>query len=335
MTNDPVAAKLRQLLLTEFTEAELMQLCKELGLNYDALQGIGAFGKTRALIEEARSKGKLRLLQKRVRDLRPLAYFQAGFASEEPLEIQTKQVATQRKRTTSSSRSPLLVFLTGTAIAAAVFLLLPLTFRSASPPSEDFSTTPEKEAAANFSEAVAASTGLPSISEIATPTSPPSPLASTTPEVETTLEAETTAPLPTPDTPGLHPAVSVIYQANEQLREFFRGEEDIRALEAHWEPELVEQLSTFANTRLMRLMRLAPSQRSALRVQLSYVRPPALVDEFAGEAVVSAREYWEYTTEVNRVRVCETRDYLYRLRKTDDRFRIYAYTGRLVSNRCQ
>ncbi len=347
MKNDPVAARLRQLLLTEFTEAELAQLCKELGMNYENLQGIGLFGKTRALIEEARSRGKLRLLQRRVRDLRPLAYFQAGFASEEePLDLHTKHITTRRRQSSSSRRtlSSFFALLVGIGIVVIVFLLLPLTLRSTSTSLSEASsaaTTSQQEGKNLRAPEVAEplSTAMPLVLETATPDLPSSSSSSllvATPEPAAQTSASDATP-PVVPTLAAHPAVDVIYQANEQLKGFFQGQEDIRALEAYWEPDLVEQLSNFAGVRLMRLMRLAPNQRSALRVQMSYVKPPALLDEVASknEVVVSAREYWEYTTEVNRVRLCETRDYQYWLRKTDDRFRIYAYTGRLISSRCQ
>lgn len=78
---DPTLVKLRELLLNEFTEAELASLCADLGLNYESLPGTGAFGKTRGMVEAARSQDKLRALQSRLRELRPEAYAAAGLTA--------------------------------------------------------------------------------------------------------------------------------------------------------------------------------------------------------------------------------------------------------------
>ena len=83
---DQTTAKLRELLLNEFSEPELEQLCQDIGLNYAALPGTGTFGKTRELVEMARSQDKLRLLQSRLRELRPAAYAAANIQVVQPIE---------------------------------------------------------------------------------------------------------------------------------------------------------------------------------------------------------------------------------------------------------
>ncbi|MCS7087788.1 MAG: hypothetical protein NZL91_03720 [Thermoflexales bacterium] len=329
--NDPATAKLRELLLAEFTEAELVQLCKELGLNYEALPGIGTFGKTRALIEEARVQGKLRLLQRRVRDLRPLAYLQSGIPTEDS-GLQNLPPPSQRSFPAASKRTTaVLILFIGAAVAVVSGLVLlqpspsPLMMDSATQPG----ATPETIATSN--PPLLAESPTPLIAALPTSLPSPTPYASPTP-----MPTPTSVPTATPEL-GLrdaHPAVRAVYEANERLREFFIGKEDYRALESQWSSSLVERLRKFANERLLRLMRLTPEQRTALNVQFKYVRPPTLVDEFASEAVVSTREYWEYTTSLNTAQICETRDYSYRLRKEGDGYRIYAYNSRLISSRC-
>lgn len=79
---DPTLVKLREVLLNEFNEAELASLCRDIGLNYEALPGTGAFGKTREIIEAARAQDKLRPLHNRLRELRPEAYAAAGLGPQ-------------------------------------------------------------------------------------------------------------------------------------------------------------------------------------------------------------------------------------------------------------
>jgi len=78
---DQTLLKLRELLLNEFSELELISLCQDIGLDYHALPGAGTFGKTREMIEVARAQDKVRMLQSRVRELKPTAYVAAGFLS--------------------------------------------------------------------------------------------------------------------------------------------------------------------------------------------------------------------------------------------------------------
>ncbi|MCL5999788.1 MAG: hypothetical protein M1546_27550 [Chloroflexi bacterium] len=78
--NEQNLTKLRELLLDEFNEEQLATLCQDIGINYAELGGVGAFGKTREIVEVARSRRLLNALAARVRDLRPEAYTATGIA---------------------------------------------------------------------------------------------------------------------------------------------------------------------------------------------------------------------------------------------------------------
>ena len=81
--NEQNLTKLRELLLDEFNEEELAALCQDIGINYAELGGVGAFGKTREIVEVARSRRLLNALAARVRALRPEAYTAGGTAGAE------------------------------------------------------------------------------------------------------------------------------------------------------------------------------------------------------------------------------------------------------------
>jgi hypothetical protein len=103
---DQNLAKLREILLNEFTEAELVSLCKDIGLNYEMLPGAGTFGKTREIVEAARTQDKLRALQTRIRELRPDAYDSASIAPSVVAVAPSAATTATSRATTVSPQSP-------------------------------------------------------------------------------------------------------------------------------------------------------------------------------------------------------------------------------------
>lgn len=98
--------KLRELLLNEFSEAELITLCRDIGIHYESLLGAGTFGKTREMVEAARAQDKLRALQSRLRELRPEAYAATGIGIPAVTEVGvTDSAGTTATRLTPSQRT--------------------------------------------------------------------------------------------------------------------------------------------------------------------------------------------------------------------------------------
>ena len=67
-------SQLREILLNEFTEAEVEVLCDKVGISFANLSGTGLFGKTRELLLIAQQHNRLDQLKAHVRAMRPNAF---------------------------------------------------------------------------------------------------------------------------------------------------------------------------------------------------------------------------------------------------------------------
>jgi hypothetical protein len=67
-------SQLREILLNEFTEAEVEVLCDKVGISFTDLSGTGIFGKTRELLLIAQQHNRLDQLKAHVRAMRPNAF---------------------------------------------------------------------------------------------------------------------------------------------------------------------------------------------------------------------------------------------------------------------
>ncbi|MCS6773089.1 MAG: hypothetical protein NZ693_03140, partial [Thermoflexales bacterium] len=158
---------------------------------------------------------------------------------------------------------------------------------------------------------------------------------SATPEPAPAEPAISETRVPTEAQPAAHPAVQTIRDANEELVALFTGRKDAAALQPLWMPSALDLLIGFATVRLPRAMRVSADQRDTIQASYEYLRAPALVDERGNTAVVTSREYWQFSTTVNNVVICETRDYTYTLVVEGDGYRIRTFSGRLLSTRCR
>lgn len=68
------ASQLREILLNEFTEAEVEALCEKLDIEYSRLAGTGVFGKTRELLALLQQQNRLSHLRAHMRAMRPHAF---------------------------------------------------------------------------------------------------------------------------------------------------------------------------------------------------------------------------------------------------------------------
>ncbi|GIV84753.1 MAG: hypothetical protein KatS3mg052_1760 [Candidatus Roseilinea sp.] len=366
---DQLIPKLRELLLNEFSEPELIALCKDIGLDYEALPGAGAFGKTREIIEAARAQDKLRMLQSRLRELKPEAYAISISAAVTPEETQADSPAHSERETKAGSLvprtiPPLLILLALVISASLIFSTL-----SGNPASQAMpQAVPEVTSTSRPQPTLAASapTVQPeTIAAMATPANSPSAAAdgfptapAEMPEADSSAMAASTA-LPTPEPTALptpepaptlppsptatdaltaeeaHPAAMTIRQINDQLMLFYTGKASADDLEYFWTSRALKTVMDFGNIRLPRAMRIAPNRRDALEIKHEYLRAPRIISETESGAVVASREFWHYANALNRNEVCEVRDYIYDMVRDEERYRVRSIQSRLVQSGCE
>jgi hypothetical protein len=364
---DSTPAKLRELLLNEFSEEELSALCASLDIDYDRLAGTGTFGKSRALIDTVKSQDKMRALQAKVRELRPAAYETASFATiQAPATMETPAAtpAPTRQQTTPSNRTSLWPWLALALIVllctiAGMVLLLP-RLQTASQPAANV-TVPLTASTAQSIDAAPTETP-PAIVEVTdsldkgagvlTGTEPapqtnatavgttiaPTQSASTVAAIVITVTATPTpggnAITPTTTATDTHPSIRVIRALNDQLPKFYTGEVDAQALQQHWTGEALRSVIAFGTVRLPRAMRIQPSQRNTIQATFEYRREPALVSATDDTAVVTTREFWRYANTVNATVICEVRDYVYNFLRVDGQFKVGTFNSRIVESGC-
>jgi len=334
---DQTLAKLRELLLNEFTEAELEQICRDIGLDYASLPGAGAFGKTRELVESVRTQDKLRQLQNRMRELRPGAYANAN--------IQITDAATVSATSSASSRGvswlPILAIglVVVLCVAAGAALLLnrpgqataPVAAATSMPTTQaplavaepTQATTTDSSTASQITETQSAqvATDLPATVTAATATSLPTPIP-------------TPGPSATPNANESHPAALVIRDLNQQLPQFYLGKATANDLQTYWTGDAWRSVVNFGTTKLPRVMRVPPASRGNLDVTYSYDTVPALVSERGGTIIVNARETWRYANAANAIEICEMRDYVYTMINDGGKFKVREFTSKLLKSGC-
>ncbi|PJF47370.1 MAG: hypothetical protein D6709_01135 [Chloroflexi bacterium] len=367
--NDQILPKLRELLLNEFSEPELIALCKEIGLDYEALPGTGAFGKTREILAAARAQDKLRMLQNRLRELKPEAYAISIGAAVTPAEAQADSPAHSERGTKAGSPAPrtILPLLMLLALVIGASLIFPTL--SGNPASQAApQAVPEVTSTSRPQPTLAASapTVQPeTIAAMATPADSPSATAdgfqtapAEMPETDSSTMATSTA-LPTPEPTALptpeptptplpsptatdalsaeeaHPAAMTIRQINDQLLLFYSGKASAEDLEYFWTSKALKTVVDFGNIRLPRAMRIAPNRRDALEIKHEYLRAPRIISETESSAVVASREFWHYANSLNRNEVCEVRDYIYDMVRDEERYRVRSIQSRLVRSGCE
>lgn len=362
---DSTPAKLRELLLNEFSEEELNALCVSLGIDYDKLAGTGTFGKSRALIDTAKSQDKLRALQAKVRELRPAAYETAGFATlAESVTTETSAVApVPASSRTISTRTSLWPWIALAAIVllctvAGMMLLLPrlqaanqpgttptiAIATQMTPPADDPTETPPAivEVTDSLDKGAGALTGTePALQVNATVVGgaaiAPESTATTAAIVitVTATPAATGAITSTTTATDTHLSIGVIRALNDQLPKFYTAEVDVQGLQRYWTGEALRSVVAFGTVRLPRAMRIQPSQRNTIQATYEYRREPALTRAGDDTAVVTSREFWRYATSANATVICEVRDYVYNLVRVDGQFKVSTFNSRIVESGCE
>lgn len=342
--NEQINTSLRELLLSQFNEEELTQLCADVGLNYAILPGEGAFGKTRAMLMTTQSNNKLYTLIARVRDLRPEAYAESQLPEllvNHPPEATAASGPAPAPRATSRAEATAatpdaapapkrdlrkiitLIAAIGLALLACMLLgdgLLGLLNGATAGPG-------------------AVSGGLPTLAPV-TPAPLPSaipPTAALTPGLPT---AATSAPAPAltsapAQPPAASPAAQRVLDLNQQLIAYYEGKVTADALTEFWTVEGAKEPVAFKDTTLPRVMQLSrPVAPGAVAASVKYVQNPVASAETADGAVVNTREFWKYINTASGQSGCETRDYVYTFVTEGGTLKAKDVSGKLVASGC-
>jgi hypothetical protein len=333
---DQNLARFRDFLVIEFNEQQLEQLCQEIGLNYSDLPGMGAYGKTREMIEAARNGSSLNSLMSRARELRPDAFQSAKIADA---DTETHGNVEPRVRPAMSSSSITEGDTPGTNLGTSlknaltprvrliamivVLLLLAVALLSVilpKPGGSTATTVPTADVAAVAATQTAEASGMLSTT------------LPTTTEMTGTQPVDN-APVATP-VPAEHAAIIAVRTANDTVIQFLGGtakEDDVRK---YFVGAPFKAVTDFAYKTLVKSLGINLAAGEKANVTLNYVREPSVQDETTDAATVSSREYWKYTNPDTNRSICDTRDYTYTLIKNADTYQITGLKSTLVSGKC-
>ncbi len=349
--NDPNLARFRDFLIVEFSEEQLAELCQDVGLNYADLPGTGAYGKTRELIEIARSRRLLGALMSRAKELRPDAYRNAsikdveqeGAAEAIPL-VEPKSdspamteseggVQMLQRPDPQEERAALLATLTPRArllailvavlllVVAALTIILPKQGGNANIPNTPDATALAISATQMTAEAAA----------LMQPTLAPASVDTTTQPVDNTVVTTDTQPTAEPAAD----AAAAVKAINDQLIQFYTGKVDEATVKPHFSTNAFKAVSTFAYTSLKRSLGIDITKGDLIDVELRYVKEPQQTAEDGDNFTVSSTEYWGYTNPSTNRSLCDTRNYVYTLVKNGEDYQVTGLKSTLVSKACE
>jgi hypothetical protein len=368
-------AKLRELLLNEFSEAEVTSLCQDVGLNYENLPGTGLFGKTRGLLEVAQRNGRLRSLQARIRELRPDGYAALGIGTVS--ETAGEAVADAASMADSVSRETngaprrlqvqlipvLLVGLIGVLLLASFLWTRSIGGNAAAADAQAAQTAAAVVAAAqptgtsipvvvepaiSVSETVGAAGGAPVA--ISTPTSAdgvvviatnvvpvntPLPTIAVIGGETITTSATAARPVVVDGTGENHPAALAFKDMNALLPQFYRGEIGAEALRQEWTGKAYDALTAFSDRQLPRALQLGTAARTTMDISYEYIKQPSVIKSAGNTHTILSREYWRYGNQASGVVRCDTRDYTYVVVADGGAFTVTDFSSKIVENGCK
>lgn len=339
--SEQINTALRELLLGQFNEEELAQLCSDVGMDYAALPGEGAFGKTRAMLMTAQANNKLYTLIAKVRELRPEAYAESGLptlladmpAGAAPSA--TARVASAQQDTPTPPQADpapkrdlrrLITVIAAIGLALLVCMLLGdgllgLLNRASTSPTNQPGGLPT--IAPNITPAPLATAVLPTVAPLLTPGLP-------------TAMTNTPAPTQAPAQPtAASPAAQRVLDLNNQLIQYYEGQVKSDALTEYWTSQGVKEPIAFFETTLPRVMQTGkPVAPGAVKASVKYINGPTAAAENATGATVTTREMWKYTNTSTGQVGCETRDYTYTFVDDGGKLKASDVTGKQVSAGC-
>ncbi|MCX6018323.1 MAG: hypothetical protein NTZ50_07440 [Chloroflexi bacterium] len=361
---EPTFGQLRDVLLSEFTEAEVASLCGDMGLDYEQIPGTGFFGKTRGLISTMQQQGRQNELMTRVRRLRPRAFNpdleltdadesddytgdDSPDVDDEPVHHQ-KQPARNVARETTQEYDivpqprvlmPLILIAVVVVLAGLVVFLPGILQRGLALPSLALPTaslpTPTSTSSIPV-VAVAAASSTPRNTQgvivLATRSVPLETSAPTMPVIATRSQA---VPIPafTAEV-NAQPAAQFVADANALLPAYYKGEIGADKIAAAWSGQAYKATIGW-NKKLAAVLKLGNTLRSTLEITYEFVKQP-LVTAIDGDTyTVASREYWSYANPARQIQTCETRDYTYTVVKTTNGYSIRASTGALINKNCR
>lgn len=341
---DQNLARFRDFLVIEFTEQQLEQLCQEIGMNYADLPGMGAYGKTREMIEAARSSNSLNSLMSRARELRPDAYQSARIAEAEgeaqgALEPTYRAVMGSGDGVEGESQSAGWLaglknaFTPRVRLIAIIIALLLLTVALLSiilppPNSATAPIVPQDQQAGAIDVAATQTADALAVLEtpMANPEAPADAPAAEAPAAEQPAEA--------PPAPAVDPAVMTVRNGNEVVIRFLNGAAAESDLANYWAGSPLKVVTDFAYTTLRRSLGINLKSGDKVDVRLEYLNEPQIVDANQDNPRLTSREYWSYTNPTTSRSICDTRDYTYTLSKNGDTYQITGLKSTLVSGKC-
>jgi hypothetical protein len=368
-------AKLRDLLLNEFSETEVATLCQDIGVNYERLPGAGLFGKTRGLLEVAQKTGKLRALQLRLRELRPDGYAarEIGVISDISATQAAASGSVSRETTEvtgSTGAGPRIQVLPAIAVGIVALTLIAGLFWSRSAGSSaatvvvDATQTAAAVAAANAATptapAVIAVENAPAAGPTATADIAAEPAQTANPDQVVVIS---TAAVPVDTAPTIavistraistttggpvavngsgsgsgesHPAAVAFKDLNAMLPQFYRGEITSAALQQDWRGKAYQDLIAFSDRQLPRALQLGAAPRDTMEISYEYVKPPTVIKSSGNQHTVLSREYWRYGNQAAGITRCDTRDYTYTVVADGGQFIVTDFSSKIIENGCK
>jgi hypothetical protein len=360
-------AKLRELLLNDFSEVEVANLCQDIGLDYEKLPGAGLFGKTRGLLEVAQKSGKLRALQLRLRELRPDGYAarEIGVISDVSAAQAASGEVVSRETQSSAAAGPRIQILPALAVGIVAMTLIAGLFWSRSVGGSAATVVVDATATAAAVAAANATTATPSAAAIpAVDAAPAMAAVSATPDIAgepnpNEVIVISTAAVPVDSAPTIavistraisttnsgpvvidgtgenHPAALAFKDLNAMLPQFYRGEITSAALQTDWRGKAYQDLVSFSDRQLPRALQLGSAPRDTMEISYEYVKAPAVIKSSGNQHTVLSREYWRYGNQAAGITRCDTRDYTYTVIADGGQFVVTDFSSKIIENGCK
>ena len=348
--NEQNLTQLRELLVREFNEDELTSLCRDVGLNYADLPGMGPYGKTREMITAAQEKKVIESLMARVRELRPDAYNTAKLpevegempvqgtaagatdplaqvtpgiespASEldEPVIVGrdfSKRGLTEKPRPSALSlRTRLIGFIIVVLLLAVAVLTIVLPHNGANP-----NATPASGTDATMATLTPAGADTQATVVL-------------TPAIEAAVATETSAP--TAPVSETHAAAQAVLAINDLQMNYYLGKADASSIQPDYSAGALKIITKWAAT-LKTKLGVDVGGANPPVVAMHYVKNPTLISDSGNTAKVLSREYWSYANGKTNKTLCDTSDYTYTMTKSGDKYIVSDIKSKSISSKCE
>ncbi len=346
--NELSQTRLREFLFKEFDEEGLATLCQDLGLDYEKLPGVGAFGKSRELIAAVQARRAMPALIARLKELRPAAWRIAGLrvsvaetgAASPVAPEASAEPATPPRR--AWPRLLLVLLAIACLVAAGVAAGLPrmlaerLGGMSATPAgiavSENTATqspTAVVESTATLTAASATLPPAPAATDTPAPTGTPAPTSTSAATPSATFAPSST---PTPTATPAPDAAQALVEINDALAGFYSGQVSAAQLRTLWAGDSYTTATGYAARAVKKGLGIDLGAGDTLSVTMHYLKSPVVTAQSGARTQLTAQEYWRYTHSPGGQVLCEIVDYQYTLLRSAGRYQVIAYKGDVISS---